>query len=154
MSDEPAPDAAAGPPAAPDAAPAFRVVLAESVTYDLGDAAPQMHLMEAEPPYRNLSVPIALAEAVALHQALAHVEGRRPGTHELTSQILARLGADVVAARIVRCDDGVYYAELDVMGPRGREVIDCRTSDAVILALRQGVPAPILCAEAILAGVG
>jgi bifunctional DNase/RNase len=142
-------DAAPSMPESP-LEPQFRVMDAVSVTFDLGDASPHAHLMEAESPYRNLSIPIALAEAVALHQAFERISGRRPGTHELTSQILARLQADVVAARIVRVDNGVYYAELDLMSPRGREVLDCRTSDAIILALRQRVPAPILCAEEVL----
>jgi bifunctional DNase/RNase len=132
------------------AAPTFCVMSAESVTFDLSDSSPQVHLMECEAPFRFLSIPIALPEAVALHQALANEAGRRPGTHELASEILARLRADVVAARIVRVDQGVFYAELDLMGPRGREVLDCRTSDAIILAVRQRVPAPILCAEAVL----
>ena len=132
-------------------APQFRVMDAVSVTFDLGDPSPHVHLMESESPYRNLSIPIALAEAVALHQAMERVAGRRPGTHELTSQILARLQGDVVAARIVRFESGVYYAELDLMSPRGREILDCRTSDAIILALRQRVPSPILCAEDVLA---
>ncbi len=131
--------------------PEFRVMDAVSVTYDLADSSPHVHLMESEFPFRNLSIPIALADAVALHQAMERVEGRRPGIHELTSQILARLGADVVAARIVRVDGGVFYAEIDLMSPRGREVIDCRTSDAIILALRQRVTSPILCAEDVLA---
>jgi uncharacterized protein len=127
---------------------------AESVTFDLADPSPMVHLMEAEPPFRNLSIPIALPEAQALELALAGRAGRRPGTHELAATLLARLRADVVAARIVRAEAGVYYAEVDVMGPSGREVVDCRTSDAIILALRQAVPAPILCAEAILDGPG
>ncbi len=147
MSDASSPD----PSPAPDAAPVFRVMNAESVTFDLGDASPFVHLMEADAPYRSLSIPVALPEAVALHQALEYVAGRRPGTHELASEIMARLRCDIVAARIVRVEGGVYFAELDLMAPQGREVLDARTSDAIILALRQRVAAPILCAEEILA---
>ena len=51
----------------------------------------------------------------------------------------------------MRFEDGVYYAELDLMTPKGHEIFDCRTSDAITLALRQSVPAPILCAEEVLA---
>ena len=130
----------------------YKVMTVESVTFDLGDASPHAHLMEAEMPYRFLSIPIALPEAQALHNALFALAGRRPGTHELMSTLLARLSSDVIAARIVRCEDGVYYGELDVMTPRGRERFDCRTSDALILALRQSVPAPVLCAEDVLEG--
>jgi bifunctional DNase/RNase len=129
----------------------FRVMNVESVLFDLVDPSPLVHLMEAEEPYRYMAIPIALPEAMALNSALAGIEGRRPGTHELFSSVLARLQCDVIAVRIVRYEVGVFYAEIDVMSPRGREVFDCRTSDGLILAARQGVRAPVLCAEEVLA---
>lgn len=128
----------------------FRVVHVESVLFDLADASPMVHLMEAEAPYRHVSIPMALADATALHAALFNRAGRRPGTHELFSSVLSRLQTDVIAAKIVAHEAGIFYAELDLMTPRGREVLDCRTSDALILALRQPVVAPILCLESIL----
>ena len=129
----------------------FRVMSVESVLFDLTDASPQVHLMENDVPFRNLSIPIALPEAYGLYNALQGVAGRRPSTHELTTDLLRRLRAEIIAARIVRYDGGVFYAELDVMTLRGREQMDCRASDALILALRQTVPAPVLCAEEVLA---
>jgi hypothetical protein len=123
----------------------FNVMSIESVLFDLSDTSPLVHLIEEETPYRYLAIPIALAEAVALHNALDKIDGRRPGTHEVMAEVLRRLNADIVAARITRYDGGVFYAELDLMTPRGREIFDCRTSDALILATRQGVRAPVLC---------
>ena len=128
----------------------FNVMSIESVLFDLSDPSPLVHLIEEETPYRYLAIPIALAEAVALHNALDRIDGRRPGTHEVMAEVLRRLNADIVAARITRYDARVFYAELDLMTPRGREVFDCRTSDALILATRQGVRAPVLCAESVL----
>ncbi len=128
----------------------FNVMSIESVLFDLSDSSPLVHLIEEETPYRYLAIPIALAEAVALHNALDKIDGRRPGTHEVMAEVLRRLNADIVAARITRYDGGVFYAELDLMTPRGHEVFDCRTSDALILATRQGVRAPVLCAESVL----
>jgi bifunctional DNase/RNase len=128
----------------------FNVMSVESVLFDLSDSSPLVHLIEEETPYRYLAIPIALAEAVALHNALDKIDGRRPGTHEVMSEVLRRLNADIVAARITRYDGGVFYAELDLMTSRGHEVFDCRTSDALILATRQGVRAPVLCAESVL----
>jgi len=128
----------------------FNVMSVESVLFDLSDSSPMVHLIEEETPYRYLAIPIALAEAFALHNALDKIDGRRPGTHELMAEVLRRLSADIVAARITRYDAGVFYAELDLMTPRGHEVFDCRTSDALILATRQGVRAPVLCAESVL----
>ena len=134
----------------PAAAVTFRVMHLESVLYDLTDASPMIHLLEAESPFRYLVIPVALSDAVALQNAHGAIEGRRPGTHELMTTILTRLQGEVIAARIVRYEGGVFYAELDLMTPRGREVFDCRTSDALSMALRQVVPAPILCAEDVL----
>jgi uncharacterized protein len=128
----------------------FNVMSVESVLFDLSDSSPLVHLIEEETPYRYLAIPIALAEAVALHNALDKIDGRRPGTHEVMAEVLRRLNADIVAARITRYDSGVFYAELDLMTSRGHEVFDCRTSDALILATRQGVRAPVLCAESVL----
>lgn len=128
----------------------YRVMHLESVLYDLTDPSPLVHLLEAETPFRFLVVPMALPDAIALQHAQSDVEGRRPSTHELMTTILTRLQAEVVSARIVRYEGGVFYAELDLMTPRGREVIDCRTSDALTLALRQSAQAPILCAEEVL----
>ncbi|HUV57546.1 MAG TPA: bifunctional nuclease domain-containing protein [Acidimicrobiales bacterium] len=131
----------------------FRVMNVETVTYDLTDASPVVHLLEAEPPFRYLAIPLALPDAVAMHQAVGHVEGRRPGTHELITDILNRAQIDVIAARILRYEGGIFYAQLDLMTHRGHELIDCRTSDAITLALRQRVPAPVLCAEEVLAAL-
>ena len=128
----------------------FNVMSVESVLFDLSDSAPLVHLIEEETPYRYLAIPIALVEAVALHNALDKIDGRRPGTHEVMAEVLRRLNADIVAARIIRYDAGVFYAELDLMTSRGHEIFDCRTSDALILATRQGVRAPVLCAESVL----
>jgi bifunctional DNase/RNase len=129
---------------------AFRVMRFESVLYDLTDPSPMVHLLEAASPFRYLVIPIALADAIALQLAHSRIEGRRPATHELMTTILTRLQAEVIAARIVRYEGGVFYAELDLMTPRGREVLDCRTSDALTMALRQQVPAPILCSDEVL----
>lgn len=128
----------------------FNVMSIESVLFDLSDSSPLVHLIEEDMPYRYIAMPIALPEAVALHNAIDKIDGRRPGTHEVIAEILRRLRADVIAARIVRYENSVFYAELDIMTPRGHEVFDCRTSDALIVATRQTVRAPVLCAESVL----
>jgi bifunctional DNase/RNase len=133
-----------------DAVVEFRVMHLESVLYDLTDSSPMIHLLEAESPFRYLVIPVALSDAVALQNAHAALEGRRPSTHELMTTILTRLQGEVIAARIVRYEGGVFFSELDIMTPRGREIFDCRTSDALSMALRQNVPAPILCTEQVL----
>jgi bifunctional DNase/RNase len=141
-------DASFEGPRSPDVP--FRVMHLDSVLYDLTDPSPMVHLLEAESPFRLLVIPLALADATALQHAHGAIEDRRPGTHELMTTVLTRLQAEVIAARIVRYDGGIFYAELDLMTPKGHEVFDCRASDALSMALRQSVPAPILCSEDVL----
>jgi bifunctional DNase/RNase len=131
----------------------FRVVQVLDVTYDYLGATATVVLREAEDARRHLSIPVALADATTIHHAWKHIMGRRPTTNELVSVILQEMQADVIAARIVRNEGGVYYAELDVMTTKGRRVFDCRPSDAIAFGLRQPVPAPLLVAEVILADV-
>lgn len=128
----------------------FRVVQIEQVTYDFSNSVALVVLREAEGARRALTLPVALQDAVAMHQADQHVPGRRPSTNELMVLILQELQADVIAARVVRQHEGVYYGELDLMTTRGRRVFDSRPSDAIALALRQVVPAPLLVAEELL----
>jgi bifunctional DNase/RNase len=128
----------------------YQVMHFESVLYDLTDASPMVHLVEAASPFRYVVIPIAIADGIALQNAFSGIEGRRPATHELMTTMLTRLQAEVISARITRFDGGVFYAELDLMTQKGREVFDCRASDALSLALRQSVQAPILCSEQVL----
>ena len=128
----------------------FRVVQIDQVSYDFASASATLVLREAEGERRTLTLPVALNDATAIHQAWHHVVGRRPATNELMTYILQDLQADVIAARIVNYAEGIYYGELDVMTTRGRRVFDCRPSDAIALALRQVVPAPLLAAEELL----
>ncbi|MGC1419946.1 MAG: bifunctional nuclease domain-containing protein [Acidimicrobiales bacterium] len=150
--EEPAQAETADPAGEPDPNEViYRVMTVGSVRFDLGTTSPQIHLVEEESPYRNVSISVALSEAQSLHNALIGSVGVRPSTHELTSAIIAQLRADIIAVRILRHEHGVFYSELDLMTQHGRERFDCRTSDGVILAIRQAVAAPILCAEEVLA---
>ena len=132
------------------AADVYRVMQVADVTYDFERAAGVVALVEAEGMRRELRLPVALTDATAIHHAWRRVVGVRPTSGELTTFILQELRADVVAVRIVRREAGVFYAELDVMTAQGRRVFDARPSDALTLALRQSVPAPVLAAEGLL----
>lgn len=129
----------------------YRVVHVADVVFDFTVATATVHLREAEGQRRLLRLPVALHDATALYHAWRRVAGQRPATSELMTSLLQELRADVIATRIVRHDVGIFFGELDVMTTNGRRVFDCRPSDAITLALRQNVPAPLLVADAILA---
>jgi len=124
------------------------------VRVELPEQYPVVILQEAEPPMRELSFRIGMPEGVALAYALRRLSTPRPLTHELLTDVLQRLGADVVAVRLVGRRGGTYLAELDLMAPRGPEVISCRPTDGIAVALRQRVAAPLLADERLLAGEG
>jgi bifunctional DNase/RNase len=68
--------------------------------------------------------------------------------------VLQRTHIDVIAVRLTGRDQGNYLAELDLMAPAGRERVACRPSDALVLALRMPVSAPILVDERLLEETG
>jgi bifunctional DNase/RNase len=132
------------------APPAFRVMDVDDVSMDLPSPYPTVTLVESEPPMRSLVFPIGLTEGTALALALRRMESPRPLTHELFVQVLQRLRVDVIAVRLTGRRQGNYLAELDLMAPDGRERLACRPSDALVLALRMPVAAPILVDERLL----
>jgi bifunctional DNase/RNase len=111
---------------------------------------PKVLLREAEAPFRALEFAVGLAEGTAIAQALNRTPTPRPLTHQLFANTLRAVSVDIVAVRLVGRVGSNYRAEVDLRANRGREVLDCRPSDALALALRQGVPAPILADERLL----
>ncbi len=148
------PEAAAAGEAATPGFATFRVMDVEDVSLDLPSQFPAVTLVESEPPLRTLVFPVGLTEGTAIALALRRMEGRRPMTHELFTQVLQRARIDVIALRLVGREEGTLLAELDLMLPGGRERVDCRPSDGIVLALRMPVPAPILVDERLLESQG
>lgn len=134
--------------------PTFRVMNVDEVSLDLPSQYPAVTLVESEPPMRMLVFPVGLPEGTAMAQALRRMESRRPMTHELFMQVLQRARIDVIAVRLTGREEGTLLAELDLMTPGGRQRIDCRPSDGLVLALRVPVPAPILVDERLLEDAG
>lgn len=143
--------ATASPGAEPPGAYAtFAVLEVRSVHFHLPSPSPVVQLREGDAPFRQLHFPIGLPEAQAIAMALERERGARPSTAELLADALAAAGVDVVAVRLTGTREGTMLGELDLMGPRGRVTVDCRPSDGIAVALRQPVPAPILCDVALL----
>jgi bifunctional DNase/RNase len=135
----------AGP--VPDQPPRFVVVELVSVELELPAQFPAVTLQEAEAPYRDLRFSVGLADGTSLAHALGRVPTPRPLTHELFAAVLGRFHVDVIAVRLVGRRGTNYLAELDLMSPAGREIISCRPSDGLALALRMPVSAPLLVDE-------
>jgi uncharacterized protein len=132
----------------------FRTALVSSVTVDLPNQHPTVLLREQESPGRHLSFSIGLPDAIALSHALRRIPTPRPLTHELLATALQRFDVDVVAVRLVGRQGPVYFAELDLRGTSARSVLSCRPSDALVVALLQPVPVPILVDDRLFATEG
>jgi bifunctional DNase/RNase len=122
----------------------FALVEVVSVGVELPTPHAVVVLREMAEPHRALAIPIALADASALASAWRDEQTSRPLTHELFAEVLARLGVTLEVVRLVGRRAGVLLAEIELSGPRGRERVPCRPSDALTLAHRHRVRAPIL----------
>jgi bifunctional DNase/RNase len=130
----------------------WRIAAIADVEMDLPSANPEVVLHEAQDPWRELRIPVGLAEGTAIAYAFRSIDTPRPLTHELVAEILDRHDVRVEAVRITVRRGRTFFAEIDTMGPRGRRVVPCRPSDALALALRQKLPTPILVAEWVFTG--
>jgi bifunctional DNase/RNase len=125
----------------------WRLAVVAGVKMDMPGDYPEVLVHEAVAPWRELAIPVGMAEGNAIAYAWRGLTTPRPLTHALFSDVLERHGVELEAVRITARRGRIYFAELDTMGPRGRQVIACRPSDALALVLRQRVPTPVLVAD-------
>ena len=64
----------------------------------------------------------------------------RPMTYDLLFDVLQHFESTLVRVELVSLREGIYYAELVLQKGKKQTRIDSRPSDAVVLALRGGVP--------------
>ena len=89
---------------------------------------------------RTLPIWVGPVEANAIALQIENVTPARPMTHDLLTNVLSDLGANL--QRVVICDlrDGTFFAYLEL--DRAGEVlfVDSRPSDALALSLRTRAP--------------
>lgn len=125
----------------------FRLAQVVSVEVELPDQYPVVVLEDAEEHRWRLRFRIGIAEGVALAHVLQGTRAPRPLTPELFSTVLERFGIEVLAMRLTARKGSTYTAELDLIGASGHEVVPCRPSDGLCVALAQRLPAPVLVDE-------
>lgn len=136
----------------PDDPERWRLVTVVGISMELPSAYPEIELRESAAPYRELRIPVGLAEGTAIAYAWRGMKTPRPLTHDLIVDLLSSHQVSLEAVRITHRVGQVYFAEIDTMGPKGHRVVPCRPSDAVALLLRQELPIPLLVAEDVLDG--
>jgi bifunctional DNase/RNase len=101
---------------------------------------------------RTVPIVIGPFEAHAIVSALNGDAPPRPMTHDLTRNILTRLGVSIDRVVIDDLWQGTFYAKIYLLHGDEEIEIDSRPSDAIALALR--FRAPIYMAESVLEAEG
>ncbi|OYT71703.1 MAG: hypothetical protein CFK49_00320 [Armatimonadetes bacterium JP3_11] len=101
---------------------------------------------------RTVPIVIGPFEAHAIATALNDETPPRPMTHDLTRNILTRLGVSIDRVLIDDLWQGTFYAKIYLLHGDEEIEVDSRPSDAIALALR--FRAPIYMAESVLEAEG
>jgi bifunctional DNase/RNase len=117
------------------------------VSFDLVGKQPIVLLKTAEG-NKFLPIWIGHAEAAAILMKLQDQSAPRPMTHDLMTDILEQLDAQLVKITVTELRENTFYAQITVVRD-GQEIeVDSRPSDAIALAIR--AEAPIYAAERVI----
>ena len=114
------------------------------VSFDLVGKQPIVLLKTAE---GNKFLPIWIGhpEAAAILMKLQGATAPRPMTHDLFTEVLGHLQAQVVRITVTELRENTFYAQITVSQDGSEIDVDSRPSDAIALAIR--VDAPIYAAD-------
>lgn len=100
--------------------------------------SPYVELRPTDGPDRVLPIFIGLPEAAAIKRALEERLLPRPLTHELLAALIPTLGATLDQVVITEFVDQIFLAELHFSLRDRREIVPCRPSDGIAIAVRLG----------------
>ena len=117
------------------------------VSFDLVGKQPIVLLKTADG-NRFLPIWIGHPEAAAILMKLQSQAPPRPMTHDLVTDLLEQLGAQVIRITVTELRENTFYAQITVQAD-GQEIeVDSRPSDAIALAIR--AEAPIFAADRVI----
>src|SRR5919202_6659160 len=109
------------------------------VSFDLGSKQPIVLLKTADG-NRFLPIWIGHPEAAAILMKLQGASSPRPLTHDLMTDILGQLDAQIVRVTVTELRDNTFYAAITIISDGSELEIDSRPSDAIALAVRADAP--------------
>ena len=122
-------------------------MLIYGVSFDLVGKQPIVLLKTADG-NKFLPIWIGHAEAAAILMKLQSQAPPRPMTHDLLSDMLEQLEAQILRITVTELRENTFYAQITVQQD-GREIeVDSRPSDAIALAIR--AEAPIFAADRVI----
>jgi bifunctional DNase/RNase len=117
------------------------------VSFDLVGKQPIVLLKTADG-NRYLPIWIGQPEAAAILMKLQGAATPRPMTHDLVTDLLEQLDAQVVRITVTELRDNTFYASITVTMNGSEIEVDSRPSDAIALAVR--ADAPIFAADRVI----
>ena len=117
------------------------------VSFDLVGKQPIV-LLKTTDGNKFLPIWIGHPEAAAILMKLQGATTPRPMTHDLVTEMLSQLDAQVVRITVTELRDSTFYAQITVQQDGSEIEIDSRPSDAIALAIR--AEAPIFVADRVI----
>jgi bifunctional DNase/RNase len=117
------------------------------VSFDLVGKQPIVLLKTADG-NRFLPIWIGHPEAAAILMKLQGASTPRPMTHDLVTEMLSQLDAQVIRITVTELKENTFYATITVQQDGTEIEIDSRPSDAIALAVRSD--APIFAADSVI----
>ena len=114
-------------------------MLIYGVSFDLVGKQPIVLLKTAD---GNKFLPIWIGhpEAAAILMKLQSQAPPRPMTHDLLSDMLEQLGAQIVRITVTELRENTFYAQITLQQDGSEVEVDSRPSDAIALAVRAEAP--------------
>ena len=117
------------------------------VSFDLVGKQPIV-LLKTRDGNKYLPIWIGQPEAAAILMKLQGATTARPMTHDLVTDMLANLDAQVVRITVTELRENTFFAQITVQQNGSEIEIDSRPSDAIALAIR--AEAPIFAADQVI----
>jgi uncharacterized protein len=107
------------------------------VSFDLVGKQPIV-LLKTSDGNKFLPIWIGHPEAAAILVKLQNAATPRPMTHDLVTDLLGHLEAEVVSVTVTELRENTFYARITIQQNGSEIEIDSRPSDAIALAVRSG----------------
>ncbi len=117
------------------------------VSFDLVGKQPIV-LLKTQDGNKFLPIWIGHSEAAAILMRIQGANTPRPMTHDLLSEVLGQLDAEVIRVAVTELRDNTFFAVITVQQNGSEIEIDSRPSDAIALAVR--AEAPIFVADEVI----
>lgn len=89
---------------------------------------------------RNFSIMIGIFEATSIDRRVKKLPSPRPLTHDLVANVVDSLGGELRDIYISELREHTYFAKLRIRLNGEIVEVDCRSSDAVAIAVTANVP--------------